>query len=311
VLLTYLRSLLTVAAEGSINRASRRLGLSQPTLTRQMQALEQMVGGSLFERGPSGVKLTDAGHALARHAPAIIRAADEALADTRRHARGQHDELRIGYIMSAAQAFVSPALKELRGAYPAMKVRLSELTPAEQIDGLRRGDLDLALVGHEGRGLEQEFYARRLATFPAMAALPASHPLASRSVIGLEELSNEIFIAVREDQMPGRNGWIAALCRKAGFKPRFGPEGTSITHVYSLITNEPGVTLVPGFLRLFPHPGIGLVGLKDEQATWDLLVVWHRGKHSEALKFLLESLQSAARSGGAKAAAGPRPGRSV
>lgn len=289
--------------EGSINRAARQLGVSQPSLTRQMQALEQLVGGRLFERSPAGIKLTDAGHVLARQAPAVLQAADRAMADTRRHARGQHDELRIGYVMSAAQPFVAPALQALRAKHPEVKAKLSELTPGEQIAGLRSGELDLGLIGQEGCSLARDFYTRRLAIFPTLAALPADHPLAEKQGLGLRELKHEIFIPAREDQMPGRNGWIAAQCRKAGFKPHFGPEGNSITHVYSLIVNEPGVTLVPGYLRLFPHPGLRLVELTDAGATWDLLVVWHRGKHSVALKFLLESLQAAAQVGEAK---GPR-----
>ena len=67
MLLTYLRSLLAVVEEGSINSAARRLQVSQPALSRQMQALEQQVGGRLFERSPAGVRPTAAGHRLARH----------------------------------------------------------------------------------------------------------------------------------------------------------------------------------------------------------------------------------------------------
>ncbi|HNC24248.1 MAG TPA: LysR family transcriptional regulator [Opitutaceae bacterium] len=295
MLLTYLRSLRAIVEQGSLNRAAQQLGVTQPTLTRQMQALEQLAGGRLFERSPTGIKLTDAGHVLAGRAAGLLEQADLALADTRRRARGQHDELRIGYLMSAAEAFMTPAIRALRQAHPEVKAKLSELSPAEQLAGLRRGELDVALVGQEGCVQAREFYTRRLATYPALAVLPATHPLAAEREIDLRRLRGEVFVAAEEDHMPGRNGWVAAQCRRAGFRPRPGPEATSITHMFSLVANEPGVTLVPAYLRSFPHPGVELVGLRDSRASWDLLVVWHRGKSSPALRFLVEALQQAAR----------------
>lgn len=295
MLLTHLRSLRAIVEQGSLNRAAQLLGVTQPTLTRQMQALEQLAGGRLFERGPSGIKLTDAGHVLAGRAAAILQQADQALADTRRRARGQHDELRIGYLMSAAEAFVTPAIRALRSTHPGVKAKLSELSPAEQLAGLRRGDLDVALVGQEGCVQAREFYTRRLATYSALAVLPATHPLAGERALDLAQLRGELFITTEEEHMPGRNGWVAAQCRRAGFRPRPGPEATSITHLFSLVANEPGVTLVPAYLRSFPHPGVELLELRGNRASWDLLVVWHRGKSSPALKFFVEALQQAAR----------------
>ena len=298
MLLTYLRSLLAVTEEGSINRAAARLRISQPALSRQMQALEQLVGGRLFDRGPGGVKPTDAGYRLARSARGVLAAADGALAEARQLVRGQHRQIRIGSLMSAAQPFMSKALLAMRASHPEVKARLSDLSPGEMIAGLRAGELDVALTGQEGGVLGREFYTRRLARLPAMAALPESHPLAGRGRIPLRELRAETFIGCPDADMPGRNQWIRGLCRKAGFRPRFGPEGDSLAHVFSLIVGEPGVTLMPSYLRSYPYAGVRLLPLEDAGAGWDLLVVWHRGRPSPALTVLLGALASAAQACG-------------
>ena len=97
----------------------------------------------------------------------------------------------------------------MRETHPEVKARLADLNPGEMIAGLRRGDLDVALTGQEGGVLGREFYTRTLVRLPAMAAVPASHPLAQRDRIALRELKNEMFIGAPDEEMPGRNQWIS------------------------------------------------------------------------------------------------------
>lgn len=295
----HLRTFLAIVEEGSLNRAALRRQLSQPTLTRQIQALEQLIGGRLFDRGPGGMQLTDAGHVLAHHAPALLEALDRALAETRRIALGQSGQLRVGYLLSAAQAYIDPALLALRRAHPEVTVKLVELSPGEQIAALRRGELDVALVGQEGGVLGREFYTRILDTYPTVAALPADHPLATEKTLSLAALRDELFVSSPSAQMPGRDEWIAAQCRRAGFRPRFGPVADGITHLFSLVVSTPAVCLAPAFVRHLPHPGVRFVDLADNRATWNLLVVWHRGRASAPLKQFLAALSDASHAGAA------------
>ena len=210
-----LRSFLAVVEDGSLNRAAARLRISQPALTRQMQALEQELGGRLLERTSSGARPTDAGYALAIAMEPILAQYEAALGRVRTLARGQSDQLRIGYLISMAQVYLNPALAEVRRAHPEVKVTLLDLSPGEQIAALRRGEIDVAVIGQEGDILGREFYTKKLANLPVLAVLPAGHPLAARPRIFLKALRGEPFISSPEADMPGRNRWIAQLCRAA------------------------------------------------------------------------------------------------
>jgi DNA-binding transcriptional LysR family regulator len=261
-----------------------------------MQALEAEIGGPLLERTTAGVRATDAGYALAVSLPPVLAGYDAAIAEARRLARGQRDLIRVGYLGSAAQIFLDPALSALRRSHPEVKIKLLDLSPGEQIAVLRKGEIDLALIGQEGALLSNEFYIRKLTTLPVVAVMPADHPLASRKRISLKELRGERFISSPEEDLPGRDRWITQLCRRAGFRPRFVQDAASVSNMFTLVGSEGAVTLVPAYLKSFPVAGIAMVQLSDPKATWDFLIVWQRGRIAKSLRALLDGLMVTANS---------------
>lgn len=285
-----LRSFFAVVEQGSLNKAAGRLRVSQSTLTRQMQALEREIGGPLLERGPGGVALTATGHTLAQRMPPVLADFDRALAEARKRARGQSAELRIGYLMSAVAGYLNPALAALRKAHPEVKVKLLDLSPGEQIAALRKGELDLALVGAAGSLLTREFYVKKLAVLPMLAALPAQHPLAAREELRLADLRGEVFVGAPDADLPGYNRWVTQLGRKAGFRVRFVQDADSLTHGLLLVVTEGAVSLLPDFAKNVGAPGVVFRPLRDPVARWDLLVAWQRGKASDPLRTLLGAL---------------------
>jgi len=292
-MLSQLRVFLVALEEGSLNRAASRLRMSQSALSRQVQALEHEIGGPLLERTTSGVRPTDVGHALASSLPRVLADFDAALAEARRLARGQRDLIRVGYLGSVGQILLDPALASLRKSHPGVKVKLLDLTPGEQIDGLRKGELDLAITGQEGGFAASEFYTRKLATLRVVAALPDDHPLAGKRRIRLKDLRGEGFLSAPEHDVPGRDRWVTQLCRRAGFRPRFVPSPDSLAEGFSMINSEGVVAILPGYFPRHPSPGIVCVELADETAKWDFLVVWQRGRTSAALRAMLDALGNA------------------
>jgi len=289
-MLDLMRVFLVALEEGSFNRAATRLRMSQSALSRQMQALEAEIGGALFERTTSGVRPTETGYLLARSMPPILASYEAAVAEARRQARGQNDLLRIGYLGSAAQIFLNPALAKLRKECAQVKVKLQDLSPGEQIAALRKGEIDLGVIGQEGGMVSREFYTRKLETLPVLAIVPAEHPLAGKKNVSLSELRGERFVASPEEDLPGRDRWIVQLCRKAGFRPHFGTEAETISHLFTLVSGEGLVALVPGYLTKYPAGGVAMIEIADEWARWDFLIVWQRGKASRALTIFLAAL---------------------
>lgn len=174
--LDLLRSFFAISEFGSMSKAAEQLHVSQSTLTRQVQTLETEVGGRLLERGPSGVALTAAGHALLDGMRPVVANADIILSEARKLARGQSASVRIGYIMSAAAGYLNPALVAFRRSHPQTKVHLIDLSPGAQIEALRRGELDVIVLGNLNAAIPREFFVRRIATFRLSSRSPQLTP---------------------------------------------------------------------------------------------------------------------------------------
>ncbi len=297
IILDKLRLFLVVLEEGSLRRAADRLRISQSAITRQMQSLELDLGGRVLERTSAGVRPTNGGQALAERAKTLLADFDSAMAEVRRLNRGESERLRIGYIASAVQEYLGPALAVLRRAYPKLKVKMLDQTPGEMILALRQGEIDLALTLHGIDLLSRDFYARKLATVRSLVALPVSHRLASERQVSLSQLKGETFVRGSDDAVPGYAQRIVQFCRKyGGFRPRLTTieKATSLVESLSeslaVAANEEAISIQPAFISHLNVPNVVLVPLSDAGATWDLFVVWQSGEVSSPLRTLLSEL---------------------
>ncbi len=294
--LNLLRSFFAIVEHGSLNQAAVRLQVSQSTLSRQLQALEHEFGGPLLERGAGGVALTATGHALVDGMKPVLAAFDGVLGVVRQRARGQRTELRIGYLMSAASDYLNPALAELRKAHPEVKVRMLDLSPGEQIAALRKGEIDVGLIGQEGVLQTKEFYVRTIAVLPVLVALAVDHLLAAAPTVKLEELHQAVFVGAHDRDLPGHNPWVSRLCKRAGFRVRFVQDADSLPHALSMVVTEGAVMLLPEYAGRRPVPGVVFRPLLAAGAQWQLQVAWLRGKTPVPVKALLAALPAAKRS---------------
>jgi len=287
-----MHSFFVVAELGSLSRAAERLRVSQSTLTRQMQSLEHELGGRLLERGHGGVALTAAGLHLLKGMKPVVASADAVIAGARKLARGQSGSLRIGYLVSAAAEYFNPALAQLRRAHPEIKVKLVDLSPGEQIAAMRRGELDVGVVGNVGASITREFFVKRIVSLSVVVALPEHHRLADRESIALADLRSEDFIGAHEEDIPGYNRWLVQLCRPAGYRPRLVDNADGLAHTLSMVVAENAVVLLPALSKWNPVPGVAFRPLQHATAKWDLLVIWQRGKSTAPVRALVAALSN-------------------
>src|ERR687883_1329792 len=141
-----MRVLREVAVRGSFSAAAEALSFTQSAVSQQIAALEREAGAVLVERSARGVRLTEAGEAVVRHADAILARLAEAEAELEAIAGLRGGRLRMGAFESAASTLMPLAIAAFRDRHPAVELTLTDLEPHESVPLLRAGELDLILV---------------------------------------------------------------------------------------------------------------------------------------------------------------------
>jgi DNA-binding transcriptional LysR family regulator len=240
-----MRVLREVARHGSFSAAADALSFTQSAVSQQIAALEREAGTVLVERSARGVRLTDAGRALARHTDAILARLAEAEAELEAIAGLRGGRLRMGAFESAAATLMPLAIKEFRSRHPAVELSMSLSEPDESVAKLRAGELDLAITFDSGfpsdraaEGIEHV----HLLDDPMYLVLAADHPLASRRHLRLADLSDDAWIGGAGDCECNR--LITRACNAAGYAPRVAFETDDYAAVQGFVAAGVGVSLI-------------------------------------------------------------------
>ena len=290
--LRQLRHFLVVAEELHFGRAAARLGIAQPALSQSIKRLEADVGVALFNRSSRRVELSAAGRTFLPDVRGAITQLDDGAHQAQRVERGEIAELDIGFT-SAALFHTLPALmRRAREALPTLQVRLIERSSSDQIEALRAGTLDLAIVHPVARMLDG-LHSITVERSRNMIAIPASWPLAAKPSVRLIELADCPFI------MPplhhGTRSVVALLaaCEAAGFSPRVEQEAFQLITMLSLSAAGFGVCFVPETARRMGMNGVRILTIDDLPAGTELQLTaaWVPENLSPALRAVVAALE--------------------
>ena len=244
-----------VAEEGTLTRAAQRLYVSQPALTKQIKSLEALLGVALFTRSRTGMTLTEAGHALAAEAPALLAACDTALHAAKSAASRAARVLRVGFLASAANEATPGIIAAFTALHPDWRVDMRQASWSNPTAGLSDGDADVAFVRLPFPG-QESFRVVTLLTEPRWVALPATHPLTAHDRIPFSALWDEPFVAAPAETGPWRDHWLA-VDEREGHPVRIGAVTDQPDAWLQAIANGYGVALAPeSATRFYARPGV-------------------------------------------------------
>lgn len=282
----HIRYFTAAAEELNISRASRRLNVSQPAMSRLIHDLEEELGTVLFVRERFGLKLTTAGEKLLVFTHQILDISNEAV---RVVGNMSSTSLNIGFVALSISSFLGGALRAFRDANLGVIVKIHELSPAAQILALRKNQIDIALIDNPcGFVPIDEFETTILFEKQLMVAILETHHLASRRLISLKALENEDFIGYSEESFPGRSQAIIHACEEVGFKPNLLYQGDSLVEVLAMIGSGSGVCLIPTDVVSMPYPGVKFIKIKEKLAPVLFAAVWRQGDNRMIIANLLE-----------------------
>jgi len=240
--LQQLRYFLAVARTGSFVRAAEEEGVAQPSLSMQIKRLEASLKVPLFDRLGRGVKLTRYGEQLRVRAEEILRQVTEAekqLASLQQPDRGR---LTVGVIPTVLPYAMVRPMAVFRAQFPMVDLDIRESTTEKLIEGLRSGQVDLAILALPLK--QPEIVCSELFREPLMVAVPMDHPLAGVSALALPQLSAERMLLLREGHCLRDDVLTVCSSAKVQFQQIF--ESDHLASIFSLVANGFGVSIVPG-----------------------------------------------------------------
>jgi DNA-binding transcriptional LysR family regulator len=254
--LRHLRYFVAVADTLNFTKAAAALHLAQPSLTRQIQNLEEEIGVRLLDRSKKHVALTEEGRAFLVDAQRLLALATESIQSVQRLSRGETGQLNIGYLSNFNFDLLPRTLAAFRQDHPHVALNLFDMTPAEQFRALEARKIDLGFVGLRFPSASDALQWECLARHKTVVALPIKHPLARQRSVNLRDLKGMFFVGMSEKTHPGFRDWLAQTCQPAGFTPKILQDAELEPGLMRFVAEGLGVTLAREQIKNIPHSGV-------------------------------------------------------
>jgi DNA-binding transcriptional LysR family regulator len=287
--LSQLRCFVVVAEELHFGRAAARLHMTQPPLSRQVQLLEHHVSARLFERTSRSVRLTGAGRSFLPEARTILRLAESSALAARRVAHGEAGNVTIGFTASSGYQFMPGLIATCRKRLPDVELTLKEMVTMEQIEALASDRLDIALL--RPHVSNEDFESVCVVREPLMAALPASHPLASGRLPTLSDFDHAPFVMYSPLEARYFHDLVTGTFSRAAVHPKYTQYTSQIHSILALVRAGFGAALVPEAATSLRFEGVVFRQVRKarEALRAELHMAWKRGGDNPARQSVLDA----------------------
>ncbi len=287
--LRHLRYFLAVANELNFTKASEKLFISQPPLSRQIKELENEIGAKLFDRSNKKVVLTEAGKFFKIEIVSQLQNLESVVLKTRKISENVSGEYRIGYISSIFSDTITKLVQFLTKKYPYLNIKLYEVSTVKQILALEQSKLDLAVVRAP---LLSTKIDSKLWFKDSYSLVFNNSRTKIKDVNDLSRLKNEVFVFFNKDYAPMYYNSLIEICSQYGFKPNIVHESNNINSIIQLVRSGLGVSIVPTSLKKSHiYPELSFLDLGNNFST-DVLLATAKNEESQitdsAVSFLLE-----------------------
>jgi DNA-binding transcriptional LysR family regulator len=281
-----LECFIAVAEELNLSRAAIRLHVSQPPLTRRIKRLELDVGAELFTRTPTGMRLTEAGHALLEPAYRIVALSNQAVDVTRKAHPGELGHLTIGYYDSAILDGIPALLRVFASQHPGVSLSFERVLKQTQLHQVRDGILHVAfgrnyppLAGLVSRPVDVERLYLAVGTATA-AELPETV-----RVCDLRSLPLALYPTAR----PEFADEVVHMCMAAGFAPNVAIQGHDVVSTLALVSIGNVAAVVPRSATKTRTDDVVFIPISDAPTT-TLSCLYLEHEQTPSLRLLVRLL---------------------
>jgi DNA-binding transcriptional LysR family regulator len=281
-----LRYFVAVVEELNFTRAARRLHLSQPALSKQIQSLETALDAQLLQRNRREVNLTGAGEALLASARSLLESWDGLTTIVADAAARDARLLRVGTLTSIGRALYPGVIDHFALRQPGWRVELRSFAWGDPTAGLRDRVTDAAFLWLpiDADDISYEI----LVTERRVLGLSTKHPLARRASVTFADIADEPLLALPESAGPLRDFWLAND-QRTGQQATIAAEVTSADETFELVASGAAAHLMAeGNANIYARPGITFVPV-DGLDPAHLAIGWRRDDTRAPVRAFVQS----------------------
>jgi DNA-binding transcriptional LysR family regulator len=291
--LRHLRYFAVAAQECHFGRAARRLNVSTPAVSRQIQDLENILGVQLFERLSRGTVLSREGHLFLEEANRILDDVDETVRRFVDGGQGEMGSLKIGINDGASWSGAMPnSIRQFRGSHPNVQLELLPMSSTVALEAVMGGEIHMAFVQSLSERHESLCY-QDVEVHRVMLALHELNPLAHQKHLRLADLANEPFVLL--SRLPNSFYYEQLLesCARGGLQPRVLQEVHKESSLLSLVSTGMAVgwVLAPASSRR--PEGVVLREVEDLHLMITLALIWRARNRSSLIARFVETVRDA------------------
>jgi LysR family transcriptional regulator, transcription activator of glutamate synthase operon len=269
--LLQLQYFLAVARLEHVTDAARSLHVTQSSLSKTIQRLEEGLGVPLFDRIGRTLRLNECGSRFLRRAERALFELEQGKQEISDITSPEHGTLELAVTTASTLPNI---LREFRKKRPYIQFHVQMLTTKEMVTLLHRGEVDFCLSSPPLQGDDIE--SQIVYLDPILVAVPKGHRLADRSSVSLIELRDEWFVGVKRGY--GTRDLVDSICQSVGFEPKYVYEGDEPARLNTLVEAEIGIAFIPSTARL-TREHIKYLQVENHELVREIALVWHNSRY--------------------------------
>jgi len=288
--LRLLRYFIAVAEELNFTHAAARLHVAQPSLGQQIRQLEAYIGTPLFIRDKRRLQLTEAGRVLLREARRVLQDVDHGVDLARQAARAEAGMITVAMIPGPEGQLFSEILPYLLRSYPNLQINLRSLSAPQQIEALRRGEINLGFL--RGPINDDAIESIVIVREPVVAVLPENHPLAKLDKVSPKALAELPLIQIMREVAPAVHDTMYKVGTDAGVQFRTLLETEHIMTSLNAVANGLGFSVFAAYVEQIVPKNVAVRPIDMPRVPQlELLAAYRKNDRLPALDYFLKMIR--------------------
>ncbi|TQR38952.1 LysR family transcriptional regulator [Brevibacillus brevis] len=269
--LLQLQYFLTVARMEHVTEAARSLHVTQSSLSKTIQRLEEDLGVPLFDRTGRKLRLNEFGSKFLCRVERALFELEQGKLELRDLSNPEHGTLELAVTTASTLPNI---LREFRKKRPDIQFHVQMLTTQEMVTLLHRGEVDFCLSSPPIQ--DDDIECEIVFIDPILVAVPRGHRLADRSIVSLTELKDESFVGVKKGY--GTRDFVDAICKSVGFVPTYVYEGDEPARLIQLVEAEIGIAFIPSTAR-DSREQITYLRVENHELVREIALLWNKSRY--------------------------------